>query len=308
MDDFDELRREAEEARERVKKDIFEFRDILRRMALEAAGNGGKRAEVAVHRAEKRIEETAIRVETRIDRALAILSAVAVGPDKIDTREYDFSDFTSVEVACCFEVEISRSDSFGVTVTGSEKLFDYIVLGKSGNTLKVAVKPFHFNTRPSLKVKITMPALSKLRLSGAARCSVSGFASEDSLDLNLSGASSLDIDIQAGKARIELSGASKLRGRMQLADAEFTLSGASRAELKGCADNVEFNAWGASRLELADFAVKDTTLDLKGASHAAVKVDGTLNLDLSGGSHLTYSGSPTMGSINVSGASTLTQR
>lgn len=308
MENIEELKREAEEAKERVKKDIFEFRDILRRLAQEVGENGRAKAEAAMHQAEKRIEETAARVETRIDKAIAVMSGPAAGSEKVVTREFDHSDFTNVEVACCFGVEIARSDSYSVAVTGNDSLFDYVNVDKSGSTLRVSVKPFHFHRRPTLRVRITMPVLSKLRLSGAAKCSVSGFASEESLDLNVSGASSLDIDIEAGRARVEISGAAKLGGNMKLADSEFTLSGASRAELKGSAGTVELNAWGASRLDLAEFTLKDAIVHLKGASHAAVNVSGKLDLDLGGGSRLTYGGTPSMGKINVSGASTLTQR
>ena len=308
MDNIEELRREAEEAKERVKRDMVEVRDILRKLAHEAGENGRAKAEAAMIRAEKRIEETAARVETRVEKAIAVLSRPATGAGKVETREFDFSDFTSVEVACCFEVEILRSDSYGVTVTGNESVFDYVTVDKSGNTLKISVKPFRFHTRPTLRVRISMPVLNKLRLSAAARCNVSGFRSQESLDLNLSGASSLDTDIEAGKTRVEISGASKLRGSMKLGNSEFTLSGASRVELKGSADNVELSAWGASWLDLAEFGLKDTSVNLKGASTAAVNVSGKLDLDLSGGSRLCYAGSPTMGSMNVSGASTLSQR
>ena len=153
-----------------------------------------------------------------------------------------------------------------------------------------------------------MPKLCKLRLGGAATCAVSGFSSDDAFDLNISGGSILDVDIEAGKTKVEVSGAGRLKGQMTLADAEFTLSGASRAELSGAANNVVLSAWGASRLDLTDFALDDTGVNLKGASEAAVNVNGKLDMDLSSGSRLYYSGNPTMGKINVSGASTLSQR
>ncbi len=308
MANIEELKREAEEAKERMKRDMLEFRDVLRKIALEAGENGRARAETAMHRAEKRIEETVSRVETGIDKAIAVLSGPETGTGKVVTREFDFSDFTNVEVACCFKVDIVRSDSYSVTVTSNESLFDHIIVDKSGNTLKISVKPFHFHTRPTLSAHVTMPMLNKLRLSATAKCNVSDFSSQEKLSLNLSGATSLDIDIDAGRAKVEISGASRLRGSMKLDDSEFTLSGASRMELKGSARDVELNAWGASRLELAGYALRDAKVDLKGASQAAVNVGGKLDLDISGSSRLTYCGSPTMGSVKVSGASTLTQK
>ena len=308
MANIEELKREAEEAKERMKRDMIEFRDTLRKIALEAGENGRAKAEAAMHRAEKRIEETVSRVETGVDKAIAVLSGPETGTGKVVTREFDFSDFTNVEVACCFRVDIVHSDSYSVTVTSNESLSDHIIVDKSGNTLKISVKPFHFHTRPTLSARVTMPMLNKLRLSAAAKCCISGFSSQEKLSLNLSGASSLDIDIEAGSAKVEISGASRLRGSMKLDDSEFTLSGASRMELKGSARDVELNAWGASRLEMAGYTLRDAKVDLKGASQAAVSINGKLDLDISGSSRLTYCGSPTMSSVKVSGASTLTHK
>jgi hypothetical protein len=304
----DDLRREAEEVKERIKRDIFEFCDILRRMAEEVGEAGRPRITASIHRAEKRIEETAQRIESRINYAISVMVGPSAGKRNVATREMDFSDFTNVEVGSCFRVEIKQADSHGVTITGDEDLFDYVNVAKSGNTLKLSIKPLTFFTRPNLQASITMPRLNKLRLGGAATCTVSDFSSNDAFNLNLSGSSVLYIDIKAGKSKVEISGAGRLKGKMELADAEFILSGASRAELSGAANNVVLSAWGASRLDLTDFILNDTSINLKGASEAAVTVNGKLDMDLSSGSRLCYSGNPTMGKINVSGASTLSQR
>jgi hypothetical protein len=130
---------------------------------------------------------------------------------------------------------------------------------------------------------------------------------DNTFDVNLSGASNLEVDVTAVTGRVEISGASRMKGRLSAEDAEFVLSGASRAELAGSAGKAVLNAWGASRLDMTEFALGDTSVHLKGASQATVNVSGRLDLDLSGGSRLTYIGSPTMGDINVSGASTLNQ-
>jgi hypothetical protein len=313
--DIDELRREAEEGKERLKRDILEFRDILKRMAEEVKEARGARAEASICQMEKRIDYMVQQVESRIDKAISIMVGSSTGKRNMVTREMDFSDFTNIEVSSCFKVGITRADSYSVNIAAGEKLFDYINVSKSGSTLKISIKPLPLPTRsnllsprPNLWAEITMPELHKLRLGSSTTCIVSGFNSNNGFDLNVTGNSVLDIDIESGRTKVEISGASRLRGRMKLADAEFTLSGASRAELSGSAKNVALNAWGASRLDLADFTLNETGVNLKGASEATVNVKGRLDLDLSGGSRLYYNGNPTMGKINVSGTSTLSQR
>ena len=105
---IDDLRREAEEVKERVKRDIVEFRDILRRMAEEVGETGRHRITASIHRAERRIEETAQKVEFRIDEAISVMVRPSAGKRNVITRETDFTDFTNVEVGSCFRVDIKE--------------------------------------------------------------------------------------------------------------------------------------------------------------------------------------------------------
>jgi len=308
MEDINELKREAEEAKERVKRDMAEVRDILKKIADQAKESGKVKAVDAVQQAERRIEEAVRRMEKRIEKVIAIAAESSTDTGSVVNKAMDLTDFTNVEVGHAFEVNITRSDSYSVSITASEKLLEHIDVIKSGSTLKISLKPLRFNIRPTLEAHITMPALHRLRLAGATKGSVKGFSSEEGFDLNLSGSSTLDIDMESSDARFEISGASILSGNIKAGDTELVLSGASRAELSGSANNVVLSAWGASKLYLADFAVNDATVHLKGASQASLNVNGILDLDLSGCSKLRYKGNPTMHEVSVAGASTVNQK
>jgi ElaB/YqjD/DUF883 family membrane-anchored ribosome-binding protein len=307
MENIDELKREAEEAKERIKKDMTEIAEILGKIAEEAGERGKTRVLEAMERVEKRIGETLQTVEKRLEKAITIACECSVETGSVVTKKMDMTDFTNVEVGHAFKVDITRSDSYSVNITASENLFDCMDVTKSGSTLKISLKPLRFQARPTLEARITMPSLSKLRLAGATRGKVRGFSSQENFDLMLSGGSTLDIDMETGDTRFEISGASRLCGNIKAGDAEFVLSGASQAALKGSADKVVLSAWGASKLDLADFALHDTAVHLKGASQAAVNVNGRLDLDLSGCSRLKYKGNPTIHEVSVSGASTISQ-
>lgn len=265
--------------------------------------------EEAMQQMEKRVEELEKRIEEKIEKVVVERGAPLTDVGDVVTRELDITDFTNVEVSHAFRVEIDRSDTYSVTITANENLFDHIDATKSGDTLKIGMKPhLSIRGRITLEAKIAMPALKKLKLSGATKGTVKGFSSEEDFDLHLSGASNLDIDIEAGKTKLETTGASKLNGNMKLGDADITLSGASRAELKGSANNVDLDATGASKLDLADFVTNNTKVHLSGASRATVSVKGNLDLDLSGASRLEYAGNPTIRDIKVSGASKINKK
>jgi hypothetical protein len=233
------------------------------------------------------------------------------GSGNLTTQEFDFSDFTRVEVGSAFQVEVVQADSYRVSVTADDNLFEYIKVSKQGETLKIGLKLLPL--RPlfsTLKAEITMPQIYGLDLSGATRGTVSGFSSTDNLDTELSGASSLNLmEMSAGDVKFELSGASRVSGDITASgDARLELSGASSVKLQGSASDLVIDASGASRVELDSYPVGNADVRLSGASGATVKLDGRLDANLSGASRLSYIGEPTMGDIHTSGGSSVSKK
>ncbi len=230
-----------------------------------------------------------------------------IGSGNLVTEGMDFSDFTIVEVGTAFEVEIAQSSSYSVDITADDNLFDYIRVSKTGDKLEILLKSGYSYHSVTLRAEITMPELYELELSGATSGTVEGFSSAHKFVLDISGASSLDlVDMSAGDIEIDLSGASTVNGGITSSgDARFTLSGSSTIELEGAANDMRINAGGASHLELSDFPVHNANVNLSGASHTTLNLDGRLDANLSESSHLLYTGEPTLGDIDTSGGSTV---
>jgi hypothetical protein len=226
------------------------------------------------------------------------------------TRYEDFSDFTIVDIGSAFEAEITQSNSYSIKITADENIMEHIQVSKTGETLSISIKPGILIQAVTLKADITMPELHELRFSGATHGIATGFSSPHNLTLTLSGASSLDPDISAGHAEISLSGASNLKGTLTASgDAKLIISGASTVELTGSAEDLEIGEGaGASHLDLSTFPVTNANVNLSGGSSATIKLDGRLDADISGASHLYYIGEPTMGNIVTSGGSTVSKQ
>jgi len=231
------------------------------------------------------------------------------GSGDLETKQFDFSDFTKIDISSAFEFEIIKSDSYDISITADDNLFEHIRVSKEGEALKIGLKTISIRWPATLKAEITMPQLRGLNLSGATRCTVSGFSSKENLDVDVSGASSLDlVDISAGDVKFDVSGASKVTGDITTGDTEFDVSGASTVQLEGSAGDIVVEASGASRVKLAGFTVNNADVNLGGASTSTVNLAGRLDADLSGASKLSYIGEPTMGTINTSGSSTLSKK
>ena len=107
-----------------------------------------------------------------------------------------------------------------------------------------------------------------------------------------------------------MNGASKLNmedftasGQRLIVDA----GGASSVTLKGSATAGVLKASGASHLDLGELKLAAADVTVDGASHVTVRVTEKLDYDLSGVSHLTYHGDPTIGKSHKSGGSHVSQ-
>ena len=125
-----------------------------------------------------------------------------IGSGHIVTEEKDFSGFTVVDVENILKIEIVQSDSFSVAFTGNDNILDRIKVSKDDETLKIRLERHRFH-HVSLEATITMPDLSGLNVDGLSNVTVTGFKSSQDFKLDISGASTLTGDLEAGDVVIK---------------------------------------------------------------------------------------------------------
>jgi hypothetical protein len=193
-----------------------------------------------------------------------------IGSGNLQTREESFSGFEVVEIGSGFGVEVTQASSYHIQVTADDNVLNYVQVSKTGNTLSIRLQPGMSFQATALRAEITMPDLQELQFSGGTNGTAMDF-------------------VLAHDFRVELSGGSALR-------------------MEGEAGDLDADCSGGSRLELSDFAVNDADIVFSGGSQGTINLEGRLDADLSGGSKLFYFGSPTLGTINTSGGSTVSQK
>jgi Putative auto-transporter adhesin, head GIN domain len=213
-------------------------------------------------------------------------------------------------VSDAFDVDVTRSDTYGVSVTLNDNIFSDLNVSMSGDTLKVSMTSFAHFIDTTQKVVISLPELDALSVTGACEATVTGFQSDGNLALTVAGASGMQLNnLQAGDTTIKIIGASHLSGSLVTTGADFNITGVSHITLSGSASTMKLSVIGTSDAALADFAVAgDASVTDEGVSDADVEVHGTLDINLSGVSTLTYGDDPKLGKVSVSGVSNLNRR
>jgi hypothetical protein len=204
------------------------------------------------------------------------------------SKEYDLAGFNAISASQAFRITVTRGETFSVVVRMDEEVEDYVLVEKSGDTLKLGLDPDHiYNlSNVTMEADVTMPDLRAVDLSGASRADLTGFESSDTFAGDLSGASRLSGDLHAGDVALEASGGSSIT-------------------LTGSGQDLKIDASGASRVDLAEFAAEDVDVQASGASTVTVSTSGRLEVDASGASQVTYLGEPSLGAIETSGSSSV---
>ena len=211
---------------------------------------------------------------------------------KVNTQELSLDGFDRIEAHHSFDLTVEQGESFAVVVRVDEAVEQYLDVSVKGNALVLTLddeNTYSLSGNMTMDATITLPALVGLELSGASSAHLIGVESEQAFDAKISGASRVSGDLIAG-------------------DAQFDVSGASRVALKGEATGLDLELSGASDAGLVDLQVEDATIVVRGSSSADVTVLGTLDVEASGASHITYAAGVDLERVETSGASSVTAR
>lgn len=188
------------------------------------------------------------------------------GVPKTETRAV--KNFNKIDASGAVNVEVIFQKDFNVEVQADDNLLANIKTEVDGDTLKIFSED-RISSKTRINVKISMPELEALDISGASSGNVSNVKAE-SLDLKASGASKIRID--------------------------------------GTADDLNIDASGASSVDAENVKAGNVEADASGASNATVSANDDLDVSASGASKILYVGEPKNIKQNSSGASSIAKK
>ncbi len=202
--------------------------------------------------------------------AVGLMGALAgcgleVGSGRYAEEVRETAAFKALELSNGLAAEVTVGAGPEVVVTGDDNLLAEVHTDVRGDTLFVEI-PEHFgwSSNLGLVVKIVVPELEKVQVSGGGRLEVAG---------------------------------------IDAASFTCIASGGSDVTLIGGAAEFSVEASGGSQLRAAGFATDKADVTLSGGSGARVQISSELGATLSGGSRLTVIGHPSIVRSELSGGS-----
>ncbi|MEM6523096.1 MAG: head GIN domain-containing protein [Bacteroidota bacterium] len=201
------------------------------------------------------------------------------------TENFTVENFNKIDVGGSFEIRLEKRSTPGVTITTDENLFDFISVTSDGERLTISSEKT-LVSRDGVQVVIGYSELRAISVGGAASLISDQTISEDYLDLEMSGAGAVDLDLD-------------------MKALEISVSGAGAMELTGQVIEQRIRMSGAGGLDAKDLVSEKCEIDISGVGGASVHVTEKLMATVSGVGGITYRGNPTDVQKDVSGIGTV---
>jgi len=217
------------------------------------------------------------------------------GSGRLVTSSYYQEGFKAVNAQDAVQVNINYGNTYEISVISDDNFTSYIDIYSDGYTLHVGLIDGVSYFNGTFTVNITMPFIDSLKANGASDVQISGFTLTENLDLELNGASHVDVFLTDGPMLT------------------VSANGASDVEVHSVypVEKVKLTADGASGINLEKMVCYYGEISINGASSARVNMVQRVNENfgltgqVSGASVLYYRGPFSPGPILFSGASSL---
>lgn len=199
----------------------------------------------------------------------------------------DVSNFNELSVSHAFVVELSVGSEESLEIEVDDRYINDVITEVRGGKLTIKMRDSRSTRRmnESPRAFLTVKSLDKISLSGAVNLTTFDPLEGEKLDVDISGASVLKMEIEVEDFRLEASGACVVK-------------------MEGTATKQLVKTTGATSYSAYDLESEYADIRVSGAGSARVYVSEELDVRASGASDVKYKGSPSVNS-NTSGASSV---
>ena len=235
-------------------------------------------------------------IATGAASAAVLLAATALAPDADaragDRKDYDITNFDSIEVSAGIEVLFTQDSAYTVEVESLDGGFDKIKLEKDGDTLVIKRPGQRWNRgqQPRYKVYVTAPELTDVEATSASSFRASAIDTSD-LDLEVSSAASIRI------------------GALSADEVDADSSSAGSIEIAaGACSELSADASSGSSISAGDLACESVEADVSSGASITARASQDVVADASSGGSVTVLGGPESTEIDKSSGGSVSIR
>lgn len=210
-------------------------------------------------------------------------------PASAQTSEtYDVSGFSRISMSIVGQAYVTQDDAFSLRIEAPQRILDEIEARVSGGTLNIRYRDDDWSKDyddDEVNVYVSLPRAEGLSISGAATMRSENRLESESLDLAISGAGQMMLDVAVGELKT-------------------SMSGAGDATLEGSADSHRISVSGAGSVNAEDLRTATVNVSVSGTASCRVHATDALDVKVSGMGSIRYKGDPKV-TQNVSGMASI---
>lgn len=212
-----------------------------------------------------------------------------IANDQLAEEARKLSNFDGLDISSAITVNVTEGNYDGIVkVSAPDNAMKQIITKVDKGILKVYIDgSIKMSSGQKIVVSIPHNKLRSFSVSGASAVTVKHQLKVESMTVNLSGASAIDLNVLTNEFRSVNSGASKLKIVGNVQKVNLDVSGASKASAEGLkSSKVVVDASGASNVKV--WAVDELKVSASGASKVEYKTQNNLQkiLNKSGASKI----------------------
>jgi hypothetical protein len=209
------------------------------------------------------------------------LIGIEKGNGEVNSEKRSMGNFSEIRFTGNFEIGLKSGPKGQVLLVTDDNLLEFIDTEVENEVLVITTsKRLHSNH--GLKVYVTYKDLNKLVSIGASKIKAEGPIESKSLEINVPGASLIDLEVN-------------------VTDLEVMLAGAGSVKLKGRATNQTLSLNGVGNVEAFELESRSCRVTVSGMGGAEVNVKENLHARVNGVGSISYKGSPETVDEKVSG-------
>ena len=208
------------------------------------------------------------------------------GNGNVVTIERTTDDYKGISVSGFYEVELIDGQEGKLTLKGEDNILDNIQTEVRSGTLHIkSINNKNLVPSRGEGVLITIPveSIDKIRLSGSGKFVGKKILQTDDLDIQISGARTIELAVDATQVSIMTSGSSNIH-------------------LKGSTKALKVRSSGSSNVKAYDLDVDEAKFELSGSSDVETTVNESLTSRVSGSGNISYRGNPQKIDSKISGS------
>ena len=178
------------------------------------------------------------------------------GEGPVVTKSFDLMDFDSIVINGQADVTFTQGDSFDVTLTTQENIFDYVDYRVEGSTLILETKDKTGIRAERYDVSLQAPSLNCLEVNGAADFDIRKLRTEGDFAVRVNGAGDFSFDqINCRDLTITVNGAADIESSVAVRSIAVKVNGAGDVEVSGKAETASFEVNGAGDIDARNLSV-----------------------------------------------------